>query len=143
MPNPKVTWDVAIREKTTHNIWTKWRDAPCSGRNDQSLNWTVAEVVGLEECSLRRILSEHLRSGRRFLHLFYHEVHQRDRTSKPHHRMARLEPGRTGSLLYYDHQDHVVNLHEVGPILHVLLGRYPLLRRRSPWCNGVFAILTS
>ena len=26
----KVTWDVAIRERTKHNIWTKWRDAPPS-----------------------------------------------------------------------------------------------------------------
>ena len=27
---PKVTWDMAIRERTKHNIWTKWRDAPPS-----------------------------------------------------------------------------------------------------------------
>ena len=30
LPIPKVTWDVAIRERTKHNIWTKWRDAPPS-----------------------------------------------------------------------------------------------------------------
>ena len=28
LPIPKVTWYVAIRERTKHNIWTKWRDAP-------------------------------------------------------------------------------------------------------------------
>ena len=26
----KVTWDVAERERTKHNIWTQWRDAPPS-----------------------------------------------------------------------------------------------------------------
>ena len=30
LPIPKVTWEVAIRERTKHNIWTKWRDAPPS-----------------------------------------------------------------------------------------------------------------
>ena len=30
LPIPKVTWDVAIRGRTKHNIWTKWRDAPPS-----------------------------------------------------------------------------------------------------------------
>ena len=30
LPIPKVTWDMAIRERTKHNIWTKWRDAPPS-----------------------------------------------------------------------------------------------------------------
>ena len=30
LPIPKVTWDVAIRKRTKHNIWTKWRDAPTS-----------------------------------------------------------------------------------------------------------------
>ena len=30
LPIPKVTWDVAIREMTKHNIWTNWRDAPPS-----------------------------------------------------------------------------------------------------------------
>ena len=30
LPIPKVTWDVAIRERTKNNIWTKWRDAPPS-----------------------------------------------------------------------------------------------------------------
>ena len=29
-PIPKVNWDVAIRERTKHNIWNKWRDAPPS-----------------------------------------------------------------------------------------------------------------
>ena len=28
LPIAKVTWDMAIRERTKHNIWTKWRDAP-------------------------------------------------------------------------------------------------------------------
>ena len=27
---PKVTWDVAIRNRTKHNIWTYWREAPPS-----------------------------------------------------------------------------------------------------------------
>ena len=30
LPISKVTWDVAIRERTEHNIWTNWRDAPPS-----------------------------------------------------------------------------------------------------------------
>ena len=30
LPIPKVTWDMAIRERTKRNIWTKWRDAPPS-----------------------------------------------------------------------------------------------------------------
>ena len=30
LPIPKVTWDVAIRERTKHNIWTNRRDAPPS-----------------------------------------------------------------------------------------------------------------
>ena len=164
LPIPKVTWDMAIRERTKHNIWTKWRDAPpshftrvwrkkfsksihnlnrgnlrkatmlltghvtvnyhlnkykpdkisktcpplpCSGGNDQSLHWTVSEMVGSEECSLQLILAEHIRSGRRLLHFCYHEVHQRDRASKPHHRVARLAPGQADSPLHHQ-LDHAL-----------------------------------
>ena len=62
------------------------------GRWCYPLYWTVSEVVGSEECSLRLILSEHLRSGRRLFHFCYHEVHQCDWASKPHHRVGRLAP---------------------------------------------------
>ena len=79
-------------------------------------------MVSSEECSLRLILSEHLRSGRRLFHFCYHEVHQRDWASKPHHRVGRLSPGQAHSLLHH--------LLDPRPILHVLLGRSPLQRRR-------------
>ena len=51
----------------------------------------------------RIILSERLRSGTRFLHFCYHEVHQCDRASEHHHRMARLSPGFTASTLPKSH----------------------------------------
>ena len=70
----------------------------------------VSEMVGSEECSLRLILSEHLRSCRRLLHFCYHEVHQLDRASKPHQRVARLAPGKAVSLLHH-HLDHIINFH--------------------------------
>ena len=146
LPIPKVTWDVAIRERTKHNIWTKWRDAPpfhftrvrrkkfsksihnlIRGNlrkatmfltGHVTLNYhlnkykpdkiSVSEVVGSEECSLRIILSEHLRSGRRLFHFCYHEVHQRNRTSKPHHRVGKLAPGQADSLLHHQ-LDHTIN----------------------------------
>ena len=106
------------------------------GLLDQSLYWTVSEMVGSEECSLQLIRSEHIRSGRRLLHFCYHEVHQRDRASKPHHRVARLAPGQADSPPSLSIRSHY-KFHGVGkgrprPILHVLLGRSPLQRRRTP-----------
>ena len=85
----------------------------------------VSEMVGSEECSLQLILSEHIRSGRRLLHFCYHEVHQRDRASKHHHRIARLVSGQAGLLIHY-HLDHAIKLHGVGKgrprsILNVVL----------------------
>ena len=65
-------------------------------------------VVGSEECSLRLILSEHLKSGRRLFHFCYHEVHQRDRASKSHLRVGRLAPGQADSPLH-DQLDHTIN----------------------------------
>ena len=48
------------------------------------------------------------RSGRRLFHFCYHEVHQCDRASKPHHRVGKLAPGQADSLL--NHQlDHTIN----------------------------------
>ena len=179
LPIPKVTWDVAIRERTKHNIWTKWRDAPLSHftrvwrksfsksilnlnrgnlrkatmflTGHVTLNYhlnkykpdkiskTCPHCLAAEKttnhyigqcpkwsaqrsalCSLRLIISEHLRSGRRLFHFCYHEVHQRNRASKPHHRVGRLAPGQADSLLH----------HQLDrPILHVLLGRSPLQRK--------------
>ena len=98
---------------------------PCSGGNDHSLHCTVSKMVCSEECSLWIFLYEHLRSVRRLFHFRYHEVHQRNRAFKHHHRMARLTPGHVDSLLQH-YLDHFINLHGVGkgcthPILHVLL----------------------
>ena len=76
LPISKVTWDVAIRERTKHNIWTKWRDAPPShftrvwrkkfSKSIHNLNrGNLRKVVGSEECSLRLIRSAHFSTGRR------------------------------------------------------------------------------
>ena len=49
---------------------------PCSGWNDQSLHCSVSKMVSPEDCSLWLILSERLRSDRRFIHFYYLEVYQ-------------------------------------------------------------------
>ena len=89
-----------------------------------------------EECSLQLILSEHIRSGRRLLHFCYHAVHQRDRASKPHRpspsgmTSARSSGFTPSSSIRPHYKFHGVGKGRPRPILHVLLGRSPLQRRR-------------
>ena len=108
---------------------------PCSGGNDQSLHWTVSKVVGSEECSLRLILSEHLRSGRRILNFaimkYINATGRLNPIMSPSGKISTSSSGFTpSSALRSRYKFHGFGKGRPRPILHVLSERSPLQQRK-------------